>query len=86
MDGEALDVHAEDGAGVLLELHPILRELDAAGLAAATDQHLRLHHNGVAELLARRHRFLDGRGWLAIGHGHAVLREELLSLIFEKVH
>ena len=86
VDGEALDVHAEDRPGVLLEFGAILRELDAAGLAAATDQHLRLHHNRVAELLTHGHGLLDGRGGLAVRHGHAVLREELLSLIFEKVH
>ncbi len=37
VDREALDVHAEDRAGVLARLAGVLRDLDAAGLAAPPD-------------------------------------------------
>jgi hypothetical protein len=40
--GVAADVHAEDRRGVLLRLVAIVRQLDAAGLAAAADLDLRL--------------------------------------------
>ena len=59
--GEAADVHAEDRAGVLLGLAAVLRDLDAAGLAAAADQHLRLDHARVADLVGGGDRLLDGR-------------------------
>ena len=46
---------------MLLRLAAILRELDAAGLAAAADLHLRLDHHRVAELLGGLHRLRDRR-------------------------
>ena len=86
MDGEAADVHAEDRLGVLLGLRAVVRELDAARLAAAADLDLGLDHHRVAELLGG----LDGLGHRggrpAVGHGHAVLGEQLLALVFEEVH
>ena len=84
--GQAADVHAEDGLGVLLGLGAVVGQLDAAGLAAAADLDLGLDHHGVAELLGRGHGRFDGLGGPSLGHGHAVLGEELLALVFEEVH
>ena len=71
---------------MLLGLLPVLRDLDAAGLPAAADQDLRLDHARVAECLGGLDRLLHrGRG-TALGHGDAVLGEELLSLVLEEVH
>ncbi len=49
VDRVALDVHAEDVAGVLAHLIGVVGELDTAGLAAATHLDLSLHHDGVAD-------------------------------------
>ena len=51
LDDVALDVHAEDVAGVLAHLGLVVGELDAAGLAAAADLHLGLDDHGVAGLV-----------------------------------
>jgi hypothetical protein len=45
----ALDVHAEDVAGVLAHLVGVVGQLDAAGLAAAADLDLGLDHHRVAD-------------------------------------
>ncbi len=44
-DRDALDVHAQDGAGDQLGLLGEPGQLDAAGLASAADQHLGLDHD-----------------------------------------
>ena len=80
------DVHAEDRVGVGARLLGVLGDLDPAGLAAAADQHLRLDRAGVADTLGGGDRVLDRGGDLATGHGDAVLGEQLLALILEKVH
>ena len=49
----AADVEAEDVARLLLGVGGILGELDAAGLAAAAGQHLRLDDDRAAELRRR---------------------------------
>ena len=49
----AADVEAEDLARLLLGVRRVVGELDAAGLAAAAGQHLRLDDDGAAELLGR---------------------------------
>ena len=72
--------------GVLLGLGAVLGELDAAGLAAAADQHLRLDDARVADLLGGRDGLVDGRRGRAVRDRDPVAGEELLSLIFEKVH
>ena len=61
-------------------------DLDAAGLAAAADQHLRLDHAGVADLVGGGDRLLDGGGGRPGGHRDAVAREQLLALVLEEVH
>ncbi len=54
LDEVALDVHPEDVPGVLADLGLVVGELDAAGLAAATDLHLRLDDDGIAGLVRPR--------------------------------
>ena len=86
VDGEALDVHAEDlarlGDGVL----GVLRQLHAAGLAAAAGLDLRLDDDAAALGLGR------GLGVLGLcddgadRHRHVVLGEELLRLVLHQVH
>ena len=61
-DGEAADVHAEDRLGVLLGLGRVVGELDAAGLAAAADQHLGLDDARVADLVGGGDGLLDRAG------------------------
>ena len=64
----------------------VLGELDAARLAAAADLDLGLDHDRVAELLGGLDGLLHGGRVAPVRHGHAVLGEELLALVFEKVH
>ncbi len=79
---QPLDRHAENLVGALLGLAGRLGELDAAGLAAPADQHLRLDHDwaaqphgNVAHLSGRVRDF-------AARHGNAVLGKNPLGLIF----
>jgi len=58
----ALDVEPEDVAGVGLQLLDVVSELDPSGLAAATDLHLSLHHDGVADTLRDSDGRVDGVG------------------------
>ena len=71
---------------MLLGLLAVLGDLDAAGLAAAADEDLRLDDAGVADLVGGGHGLLDGGGGRALRDGHAVAGEELLALVFEEVH
>jgi hypothetical protein len=86
VDDMALDVHAEDRAGVRLRLGPDAGDLDAAGLAAPADLDLRLDDDWVAELLRGGDGLVDGSRRLALRNGDAVLGEELLALVLEEVH
>ena len=71
-------------ARVLLGLGGVGRELDAAGLAAPADQHLRLDHDRAAELLGRRARLLAAVAAIGpVRDGDAEAREELLALVLE---
>ena len=63
----------------------VLGDLDPARLAAAADQHLRLDHARVADLVRRLDGVVDGVGDPSVGDRHAVAREELLSLVLEQV-
>ena len=83
VDGEAADVHAEDRLGVLRGLVAVVGDLDAARLAALADPHLGLDHARIADLLGRLDRRVNGVGLASLGHGHAVLGEQLLALILE---
>ncbi len=70
---------------MLLGLVAVLGDLDPSRLAAAPDLDLGLDHAGVADLVRRGDRLLDRLRVLALGHGHAVLGEQLFSLVFEEV-
>ena len=71
---------------MLARLVAVLGELDAAGLAAAADLHLRLDDARVADLVGRLDGLVD-RGRRGAGRdGDAVAGEELLALVLEEVH
>ena len=80
LDGQALDVHAEDASGDLFRLGRRLGQLDAAGLAAAADQHLRLDDDRAADALGDCPRLGRGRCHVARGTGTAVLPEDAFCL------
>ena len=86
LDDVALDVHAQDVAGVQSHLVGVVGELDATGLAAAADLHLRLDHDGVPRSLGGRDGFVDRVGDAARRHRDVVAGEVLLALILEQVH
>ena len=83
LDLEAADVHAEDRVGVRLRLVGVLGDLDPAGLAAAADLHLCLDDDRKTEALGRLARRLRSVRMPPLGDRHAVLGEDLLSLVFE---
>ena len=62
LDSQPLDVHPQDAARDLAGLGSILRELDAARLAASADVDLRLDDDGNAELLCDALSLFWGRG------------------------
>jgi hypothetical protein len=88
--GVALDVHAQDLAGLVVGLVRAVGQLDAAGLPAAAGLHLGLDHDQRMALggeLGRGHaRLLRRPGHLAGLHGDAVLGEQFLRLILKQVH
>jgi hypothetical protein len=85
LDGVALDVHAEDVAGMGADLVRAGGQLDAAGLAAAAHLDLGLDHHGVADALGGGHGVVDGGDGLARADRDAVAGEELLALVFVQV-
>ena len=86
VDREALDLEVEDRAGGLLGLLGRLRDLDAAGLAAAAGLDLGLDDDDATDLLRGRASVLGGLDGLAECAGHSVLGEELLRLVLHQVH
>ena len=82
----AADVEADDLLRLLLGVGRVLGELDAAGLAAAAGQHLRLDDGLTAELLGRGTRLLRRRRKPPVGDGDAELLEELLALVLVEIH
>jgi hypothetical protein len=86
VDDVALDVHADDVPGVGAHLLRVRGELDAAGLAAPADLHLRLHHDGIADTVRGGDRVVDGPDRFTRGHGDAEPREQLLALVLEQIH
>jgi len=88
--GVALDVHAEDLAGLGVGLVRAVRQLHAAGLPSSAGLHLRLHHHQRVALAGEFGGdvpcFLGGARDLARLHGHAVLGEQVLRLILKQVH
>ncbi len=90
VDRVALDVHAEDLAGLLLRVIWTVGQLHAAGLAAPAGLYLRLHDH-LADALSRvcgrdLPGFLGGVGDLVLRNRDAVLGEQLLSLKLKQVH
>ena len=74
----ALDVQADDLARPLLRLVRAGGQLDAAGLAPAADQHLRLDHHRPADALRGGARLLRAGRHLAGQQRHAVAGKDLL--------
>ena len=63
-----------------------LGNLDAAGLAAATDLNLRLDDSYAADLLGSCLCFFRGVRHDASKHGYTVRLEQIARLIFKQVH
>ena len=82
----ALDVEAEDVAGVEAHLVGVGGQLHAARLAAAADLHLRLDHHRVAGGLGLRDGLVDRVGHPAGRDGNAEAGEVLLALVLVEVH
>src|SRR5690606_31384881 len=61
-------------------------ELHAARLAASAGVHLGLHHHRVSDLVSCRQGLLHRVDRTALGDGDAERGEQLLALIFEKIH
>ena len=85
-DDVAVDVEPEDVACLRLGVGGIVGELDAAGLAAAAGEHLRLDDDGAAELLGRLARLLRRRREPAVRDRDPDAPEEILALVLVKVH
>ncbi len=64
----------------------LVRELDAAGLAAAAGQHLRLDDDRAAELLRGGAGLLRRVGAAPVRDGDADAPEQLLALVLVEVH
>ena len=78
---------AEHRRGVLLHFIKVLRQLDAAGLAAAAGVDLRLDHPQVArDVLGGCDGFFRSARHAPGRYGNAVVGKELLCLVFVKIH
>ena len=84
LDRQALDVHPQDAPGDLLGFLRAPGELDAARLAAAADQHLRLDHHRAAEALGDGARLSRRRGHITLRHRDAELPKDAFGLVFLK--
>ena len=81
------ELHAQDGAGVGLDLVQRLGHLDTAALAAATGVDLRLHDpDRPAQALRNGQGFVNRKRRLAARYGHAVTPEDFLALVFVNLH
>ena len=86
VDGEAANVHAEDRIGMPAGLRLIGGDLDASRLPALADPYLSLDHARVADLVGGIDSLLDRARGPAVGNGHTVAREQLLSLVLVEIH
>ena len=84
--GVALDVHAENVGCVLECLVGGLCDLDAAGLAAASDLYLGFNNHDAADFLGCGLGFFRSVGNDAGQHGYAVRLEHIARLVFIQVH
>ena len=73
-------------ARLLLGVVRIVGELDAAGLAAAAGQHLRLDDDGPADRLGGRARLFRRHREPSLGDGDAEPPEQLFALVLVEVH
>ena len=85
------ELHAENVLGVQFGVFAGLGHLDAAALAAAAGVNLRLDdHAAVApsanSLRATAVGFFERVGHFALGHGHAVFRQDFFRLILVNFH
>ena len=64
----------------------VLRDLDAAALAASAGVNLRFDHDAAAELLGGRFGFVHGVRHFAARHGNAVSGQQGLGLVFVNFH
>ena len=87
MGDVALDVQPEDVLGAGPGALRVVGELDAAGLAAAADLHLRLDDDGRRRSpRAIALGLLGGLGDAAREHGHAVRGQQVTGLVLEEIH
>ena len=82
----ALDVEAEDVAGVEPRFVRVLGELHPTGLAPAAHLDLGLDDDRIADALGRGDRVVDVVDCNTGRHGDPVPREQLLALVFEQIH
>ena len=85
-DDVAVDVEPEDAARLLLGVGRVVGELDAARLAAAAGEHLRLDDDRAAERRRRGAGLLRRDGEPAVGDRDADAAEELLALVLVEIH
>jgi hypothetical protein len=85
VDDVPTDVESQDRARLLLRVGGIVRELDAAGLAATAGQDLRLDDDRAAELLSRCARLVRCRREASVRYGDAEAAKQLLALVLVKV-
>ncbi len=85
-DDVAVDVETEDPARLRLRVGGIVCELDAARLAAAAGEHLRLDDDRTAERRRRGSRLFGRDRDAAVGDGDADAPEKLLALVLVEIH
>ncbi len=86
MNRVTLDVHAEDGLGLLLRLSRVLSQLHAAGLATPTGLDLGLDHDRGTDLVCDGARAVSCLGYFSRQHRDSMLGEEVLRLILHQIH
>ena len=82
----AADLEIEHVVGVAGGLLRGIGELDAAGLHPAAAQHLRLDHDGPADLLGDPSRLVRGLGEPVLGDGNSRLADDRPRFVFEEAH
>ncbi len=82
----SLDVHAEDGLGVVTRLLRRCRHLDAARLAAPSHLHLGLDHHRRSQLFGSEAGLVGRVGGSPIRYRHPDAGEQGLPLVLEQIH